>query len=272
MPTTRSLREIRPPIRFSDQSEYLPSKFIVQHPVDKNSFTSGAPRHTKSVIIPTNPEHKKVSFMDSPNPVNDAEVTVIDSWGDENEIEMVENHQNLKKYGKVCAQTGIFTLGCEQDPIDGKWYSQDAWLKWTDALIACPEGMIEYHRITLDSDSMLDDLNATSWLCNDVVVNAHQIDSIPDGIETERNLIYYQEEDCIHRKKCEYDEYAIVNQCYPGYEGGFDCQPLYLITSSGVVYPIEGNTYEDDMDYNPIVDEVVKFLKMRLWCDGYDGY
>ena len=58
-----------------------------------------------------------------------------------------------------------------------------------------------------------------------------------------------------------------MNQCYPRYDGGYDCQPTYLITSSCVVYPIEGNNYTDDIDYNPIVAEVVEFLKLRLFWE-----
>ena len=319
--TTRSRRSVRAPLRFSDQTEYLPAKFGGSRGAN-NEHTSAEPCSMGHNIsdIPHIPEHnKRVSFEET---INDSEMTVVDSWGDEpgdeeqgnswgpepqgnswgdegyhvenkvtmtiddhdaaqallelgnvpeTEAQLAERqraHTNLQKYGKHCAQTGVFTLGCEQDPNDGKWYSQEAWKLWTDSVVNCPEGMIEYHRITVDNDSCSCD-------CKDDIVYARQVDSIPDAIDHERDLIYYGEApERIHRVECEYDEYALVNQCFPRYDGGYDLEPRYLITSTCVVYPIEGNTYEDNRDYNPIVDEVVSFLKMRL-CDhgyGYDDW
>ena len=262
MTTRSSTRSVRPPLRFSEQAEYLPAKFGGSRGAN-NSYTVGEPCDMGQDIsdIPVTPEPKKsVSFEGT---VNGSQVTVVDSWGDEpqgdswgdepngdswgpapdtntegyhvheeydaanallelgHDVQQVETeaqlaerrraHENLQKYGKHCAQTGVFTLGCEQDPNDGLWYSQEAWKVWTDAVVNCPEGLIEYHRITVDNDSY-------GYECNDDIVFAREIDSIPDAIDHERDQIYYGEApERIHRVKCEYDEYAIVNQCFPLY-------------------------------------------------------
>jgi len=315
-----SQRSVRAPLRFSEQSEYLPSKFGGSNGAN-NSNNVDEPCDMSQIPITT--EQNTVSFDTA---VNELEVTLVDSWGDEPEVdswgdepevdsqgnepqvdswgnepqvdswgdepevdfseldasntlmemsghqetneqvsERKRAHANLDKYGKHCAQTRVFTLGCEQDPSNGKWYSQSAWKDWMDEVDNCPEGVIEYHRIGVSNDSY-------GYECTDDVVHARMIYGISDVIYEERENIYYGEShERLKNKSGEYDEYAIINQSYFKETGGFECHPMFLITSTGVLYSIEGNTYKDDIDYNPIVNEVVSFLKTRLLNQGY-GY
>ena len=188
-------------------------------------------------------------------------------------IEESELYQRrLEKYGKVCAETNELCLGCEQDPSDMQWYSQAAWKRWTDAQLECPEGMIEWHSLSLKTDSW--DMEV-----DDKVVFAQQIDSINDTVcrfKDAHNTLDDSESESEYRLTYTSgvsDEYALISHVYLGEDYNWELKSVYLVVSTGTVYPIDGSTDISSPDYNPIVEEVVGNLKRTLNgnYDPYDG-
>ena len=172
----------------------------------------------------------------------------------------------LKKYGKVCAETKQLCLGCEQDPNNMEWYSQTAWRRWTEAELDTPVGMIEWRSLKVKQDSW--DMEV-----EDDIVFAEPIDSILETVcrfkdahngldESVYKLDYSPEKS---------DEYAIINKVYLGDDYNWELEPVYLVISTGTVYPIEGSNDINSIDYNPIIQEVVGNLKKTL-NGNYDPY
>ena len=255
-------RQVRAPLRFSEQSKYY-------------STRSGSSQETNSCESTSDNACLKpmVTFMDADgnstvNAVNDENVTAEAV----NTLLSMKNstlyQERLAKYGKICAETGKLCLGCEQDPVDMKWYSQEAWKRWTDAEIECPGGIIEYHELTLDTS------NLDSWYPEvlDNVIFAEKIYSNDSqSIESRTNDIKdatfkaWNSKDNMMYVPGESDQYAIVCEAFPDHEsGGYYISPVYLIISTGTVYPIHGSEDRNSDVYNPIIFEVVRNLKRSL--------
>jgi len=283
-------RQVRPPLRFSQQSTFYPKKFGVFPEPELSEVISGN-NTINDIGVGTDSTLKtKVTFQDSEEstkPIMAASTINEDTEAAKILLTMQDSslyQERLSKYGKVCAETGKLCLGCEQDPTDMKWYSQEAWKKWTDTELECPDGIIEYHKLIVDTSS-----NPDSWYPEviDTVVFAEQI------YENDNYSIWSRTND-IKNATCQYsasndrmtyvpgqsDQYAIVCEAFPNHETcSYYTSPVYLITSTGVIYPIQGNEDPNSEDYNPIIFEVVGNLKRTLngnidhWeanCYGYN--
>ena len=256
-------RQVRAPLRFSEQSKYYSKKSVVSHQTNSFVSTSGDVGGLKS----------SVTFMDTEDnsTVNANNNETVDIEAAETLLSMKESklyHERLAKYGKICEETGKLCLGCEQDPYDMKWYSQEAWKRWTDAELECPDGIIEYHELTLDTS------NQDSWYLEvvDNVIFAEKIYSNDSqSIESRTNDIKdatfksWDAKDNMIYVPGESDQYAIVCEAFPKHDsGGYYTSPVYLITSTGTIYPIRGSEDPNSDEYNPIITEVVKNLKSSL--------
>jgi len=256
-------RQVRAPLRFSDQSKYYSTKSEVTHQPNSCVSTSGGGGTLKS----------RVTFIETEenSTVNATNNATVDKEAAEILLSMKDSplyQERLTKYGKICAETGKLCLGCEQDPYDMKWYSQEAWKRWTDAELECPDGIIEYHELTLDTS------NLDCWYLEvvDNVIFAEQIYSNDSqSIESRTNDIKdatfkaCDSKDTMMYVPGESDQYAIVCEAFPNHEsGGYYTSPVYLITSTGTTYPIRGSENPSSDEYNPIIFEVVENLKRSL--------
>jgi hypothetical protein len=299
--TTRATgkRAVRPPLRFSNQVEFIPSKFGV-------TVDGSTPPPTPTPIPSTND-----SWGDMVNSEDDTALTILnDSWGyivnseDTNattivnevpghtsgpkakvtfaDVEMVDavdalvsmkisgKNAKLNTHGKFCGECGELSLGCEQDASDMEWYCQPCWKSWTDNYLSCPYGIVEYHELKVDYS------NEDSWYpsVTDEVVYAEQIDFISEKVQVikEATVIHDESTNDLSYSECTTDEYAIVSRAYPN-GSGIAIESVYLILSTGTVYPIEGDQNPNSSNYNPIIDEVVGNLKRILnGNDDYDNY
>ena len=255
-------RQVRAPLRFSQQSKYYSTR-----PGSSQETNSCESSSDSACLKPM------VTFMDA-----DGNSTV-NTFNDENDavdaaktlLSMKDStlyQERLQKYGKICAETGKLCLGCEQDPVDMKWYSQEAWKRWTDAELECPDGIIEYHELTLDTS------NTDSWYLEvvDNVVFAEQVysnssHSIGSRTKDIKDATFqgWDSKDNMMHVPGESDQYAIVCEAFPNHEsGGYYTSPVYLITSTGTVYPIQGSEDPSSDEHNPIIFEVVGNLKRDL--------
>lgn len=279
--TTRTTgkRAVRPPLRFSEQVEFIPSKFGV--PVEsKTPVPSINDRwgdmiedDTATIVNDVSDRHSglRVSFADK-----EAANTLLSMKTGETSPFMGSNQESGTNHITYCEPCDEFCTGCEQDPTDMEWYCQPCWKEWTDNYLSCPYGIIEYHQLKLDYS----DLDSWHPSVTDDIVYAQQIETIGEKVQLIRDATLSLEDS--KHKLCynvgEYDEYAIVSRSYPSDSCGLETEPVYLITSTGTVYPIEGSQNPDNDDFNPIINEVVGNLKRILtgnndpYSDNYYGY
>ena len=306
--TTRATgkRAVRQPLRFSNQAEFIPSKFGVT--VDGSIPT---PTPTPTPMPSTND-----SWGNIVNSEDDTAPTILnDSWGytinseDNNPTTIVNEvpghtsgpqritfadaemeaadalvsmkisgkNAKLNTHGKFCGQCGELSLGCEEDASDMEWYCQPCWKSWTDNYLS-PNGIVEYRQLKLDYYN--EDSCYPSF--TDEVVYAEEINSISEKVQAIKeatvihdestNDLSYSQRTTDEYAKCATDEYAIVSRAYPN-GSGIAIESVYLILSNGTVYPIEGDQNLNSSNYNPIIDEVVGNLKRVLnGNDDYDNY
>ena len=287
-------RHVRPPLRFSEQVSFYPTNFVVPQEPLAAEITSGKEiinDIVSSSYTRTNVKAPLVTFTDTENstkPISTVSATANENVDIEAANILLTMHESplyqerLSKYGKICAATGKLCLGCEQDPTDMKWYSQEAWKEWTDAELGCPDGIIEYHQLTVDMSS-----NVDSWYpeVTDTIVFAEQIyENDNYSVRSRTNDIkraifeFDESKDRMVYVAGKSDQYAIVCDAFPNHETGSYCSsPVYLITSTGTIYPIQGSEDPSNGDYNPIISEVVGNLKRTLngntdyWNENFYG-
>ena len=292
--TTRSAgkRTIRPPLLFSSQLEFIPTKFgISKEPIVNDSWGEDDDEDEgKETIVNDVPNEDTVGGLS-------CGLSCSRSWGlnkdlynyddDDNglcsltdEERMVVNtlasmktpvidsdtllyQKQLWKHGKVCGECGELSLGCEEDQSDMQWYCQPCWKKWTDNHLSYVDGIVEFHEIKIDPESI------NSWYptTTDTIVYANKIDYDP-SLSSSKELIYGSRYGLSYSEG-ESDEYAIVYSAYES-DSGYMTDPVYLIVSTGTIYPIEGSQNSNSPDYNPIIDEVVHNLTRSLTKNLYD--
>lgn len=286
-------RKVRRPVRVSQQSKYYSKNIgIYQPPNKRTSHHTIKCQNTGKESIPQM-GGSNVRFMDLGDDLGEDVATITDEPGPilkehkPPNIDMVASNvllsitgendlykEKLEKYGKICAETGKLCLGCEQDPIDMQWYSQESWDRWTNNELSCPQGIIEYHELTLNNSF------PDSWDPEviDTVVFGEQIYNIDCcSIGSRARDIHIatiesnKSRDNMKYVPGEYIQYAIINEAYPNHEsGGYYIDPIYLVTYNGIMYPILGSEDPGSTEYNPIIFEVVKNLKYTLTGNIYD--
>ena len=307
--TTRSAgkRTIRPPLLFSSQLEFIPTKFgISKEPIVNDSWGEDEDEEEEeegkeTIVNDVSNEdtrgglscglfcgsscdlscgcscdlssglHKHLyNYDDDDNglcSLTDEERMVVNTLASMKtpaiDSDTVLYQKQLWKHGKVCGECGELSLGCEEDQSDMQWYCQPCWKKWTDNHLSYVDGIVEFHEIKIDPE-IIDSWYPTT---TDTIVYATKIDYDP-SLSSSKDLIYGSRYGLSYTEG-ESDEYAIVYSAYES-DSGYMTDPVYLILSTGTIYPIEGSQNSNSPDYNPIIDEVVHNLTRSLTKNLYD--
>jgi len=277
-------RQVRPPLRFSEQAKFYPTTFGVSHQPNSSESTSGT-----KIINDIGSGVNDSGGVSSPTvtfAVDCTETMAADIEAANTLLSLQDSPENalyqqrLEKYGMVCEECSQHSLACEQD-TDNSWYCQPCWKLWTEQVLDYPEGVVEYHELKIDmsnpdswypevtdnivfAEEIYGDEMYTGSNCCSIGERAAEIKeaTMQNDLSSDDTQIYLPNQS---------DQYAIVLKVepIPG-SSSYASSPVYLITSTGTLYPIEGSEDPNSIEYNPIIFEVVENLKRTLNGNTYD--